>query len=84
MGRRPYRISICAIVRVPVKPDVNGKGKLHYLASRFFPSYGSDKMLALLNTFSQGSSYDGTLEEVYGFDMDGLNTLWRDWVTGQY
>jgi len=47
-------------------------------------SYGSDKMLALLNTFSQGSSYDGALEDVYGFDMDGLNTLWRDWVTGQY
>ena len=47
-------------------------------------SYGQGKMLELLNTFSQGSSYDGTLEKVYGFDMDGLNTLWRDYVTRQY
>ena len=44
-------------------------------------NYGSDKMLELLNTFRQGSSYDGALEKVYGFDMDGLNTLWRDYVT---
>ena len=43
-------------------------------------NYGSDKMLELLNTFRQGSSYDGALEKVYGFDMDGLNTLWRDYV----
>ena len=44
-------------------------------------NYGSDKMLELLNTFRQGSSYDGALEKVYGFDMGGLNTLWRDYVT---
>ena len=43
-------------------------------------SYGQGKMLELLNTFKQGSSYDGALEKVYGFDMDGLNTLWRDYV----
>jgi len=47
-------------------------------------NYGSDRMLELLNTFRQGSSYDGALEKVYGFDMDGLNTLWRDYVTKQY
>ena len=47
-------------------------------------NYGSDRMLELLNTFRQGSSYDGALETVYGFDTDGLNTLWRDYVTEQY
>lgn len=46
-------------------------------------NYGSDKMLELLNTFRQGSSYDNALEKVYGFDMDGLNSLWRDYVTEQ-
>ncbi|RLC61600.1 MAG: peptidase MA domain-containing protein, partial [Chloroflexi bacterium] len=46
-------------------------------------NYGSDKMLELLNTFRQGSSYDGALEKVYGFDMDGLNALWREYVTKQ-
>jgi len=42
--------------------------------------YGQAKMLELLNTFSQGSNYDGALEKVYGFDMDGLNTLWQDYI----
>ncbi len=39
--------------------------------------YGQSKMLELLNTFEQGSTYDGALEKVYGFDMDGLDTRWR-------
>jgi len=47
-------------------------------------SYGQDKMLELLLTFKQGSSYDAALEKVYGFDMDGLDTLWQDYVSGQY
>ncbi len=47
-------------------------------------SYGRGKMLGLLNTFTEGNSYDGALKKVYGFDMDGLDTLWRDYVTRQY
>lgn len=46
--------------------------------------YGRAKMLELLNTFKQGSSCDAALENVYGFDMDELDTLWRDYVFGQY
>lgn len=41
-------------------------------------SFGRDKMFELLNVFEQGSSYDTALSRVYGFDMDGLNTLWRN------
>jgi len=44
-------------------------------------NYGQEKMLELLNTFRQGSSYDGALERVYGFDMDGLDALWRNYIT---
>ena len=44
-------------------------------------NYGQGKMLELLNTFRQGSSYDAALEKVYGFDTEGLDTLWRDYVT---
>jgi len=44
-------------------------------------NYGQGKMLELLNTFRQGSSYDGALEKVYGFDMDGLDALWRNYIT---
>jgi len=47
-------------------------------------SYGQGKMLELLNTFREGSTYDGALTEVYGFDMDGLNELWRDYIIKQY
>jgi hypothetical protein len=47
-------------------------------------TYGQGRMLELLNVFRQGSSYDGALEKVYGFDMDGLNGLWRDYVTKKY
>jgi hypothetical protein len=43
--------------------------------------YGQAQMLELLLAFREGSSYNGSLEEVYGFDMNGLNTLWRDYVT---
>ncbi len=39
--------------------------------------YGQDRMLELLNTFRRGSGYDQALLEVYGFDMDGLNSRWR-------
>ena len=54
------------------------------LAEFLISNYGSDKVFELLNTFKQGSSYDGAPEKVYGFDMDGLDTLWWDYVTKQY
>jgi len=44
-------------------------------------NYGQAKMLELLNTFKQGNTYDDALDKVYGFDMDGLDTLWQDYVT---
>jgi len=40
-------------------------------------SYGQSRMLELLLTFKEGSGYDAALEKVYGFDMDGLDSLWR-------
>ena len=47
-------------------------------------TYGQSKMLELLTTFSQGSTYDNALNKAYGFDVDGLNTLWRDYVIKRY
>jgi hypothetical protein len=43
--------------------------------------YGSSKMNQLLETFHQGSTYDGALQANYGFDMDGLFNQWKAWVT---
>ena len=66
-----------------------GKSYLSYaqslsLVQFLIDSYGQDKIFELLNAFKQGSSYDGALIEVYGFDMDGLDALWRDYIVEQY
>lgn len=45
-------------------------------------SYGQGKMLELLNAFKKGTGYDNALQEIYGFNMDGLDALWRDYVAG--
>ncbi|MFH0846844.1 MAG: peptidase MA family metallohydrolase [Chloroflexota bacterium] len=47
---------------------------VEFLISR----YGSDKMFKLLLKFREGTSYDAAFMEVYGFDMDGLNTIWQE------
>ena len=44
-------------------------------------NYGQDKVLDLLTLFKQGSTYDEALTEVYGFDIDGLDTRWRATLT---
>jgi len=63
-----------------------GEASLSYaqsysLVEFLITSYGRGKSLELLNTFRQGSGYDAALNKVYGFDMDGLDTLWRDYIT---
>jgi hypothetical protein len=45
-------------------------------------SYGQVEMLELLTIFSEGSSYDGALERVYGFNTEELDILWQNYVTG--
>ena len=64
----------------PADPD---EARLSYaesysLVQFLIDSYGSDSILALLDVFKEGSTYDEALLEVYSFDMDGLNTLWRE------
>ena len=49
----------------------------HSIVTFLMKKYGKDKMLQLLNVFHQGSGYDEALKQVYGFDQDGLDTLWR-------
>jgi len=43
-------------------------------------SYGQEKMFELLGTFKRGSGYDEALVKTYGFDMDGLDAQWRDYI----
>jgi len=54
----------------------------HKLVEYLIDGYGREKMFELLLTFKQGSGYDEALYKVYGFDMDGLNALWRASLEG--
>ena len=56
----------------------------HSIVEFLIVSYGQEKMFELLTTFKQGSGYDQALEAVYGFDMDELDGLWREYVTDKY
>ena len=40
-------------------------------------SYGSDRIVELLQVFKNGSTDDEALLQVYGFDTDGLGERWR-------
>jgi len=51
------------------------------LVSYLVETYGWAKMRELLTTFKEGSTYDKALQEVYGFDTDGLGELWRAYAT---
>jgi hypothetical protein len=62
------------------------KARLSYaqsysLVEYLLDNYGQDRMLDLLTLFKQGSTYDEALTEVYGFDIDGLDSRWQATLT---
>lgn len=63
----------------PAKTD---EASLYYaqsysLVEFLIREYDKDRMLQLLGVFKEGSPYDDALLEVYGFDMEDLDDLWR-------
>ncbi|MBN1190716.1 MAG: peptidase MA domain-containing protein [Dehalococcoidales bacterium] len=63
-----------------------GKANLSYaesfsLVDYLVKTYSADKMLDLLDTFKQGSTYDGAFQKVYGIDMDQLEREWKSYLT---
>ena len=50
------------------------------LVEYLISTYGKDRMFELLDTLSEGSTYDGALARVYGFNSDGLERLWREYL----
>jgi hypothetical protein len=76
--------SLCSVFSAIPEQAYLSYAQSYSLVEFLITSYGQAKMLELLETFSQGSTYDGALERVYGFNMDGLDKLWRDYVTKQY
>jgi hypothetical protein len=43
-------------------------------------TYGQGKMFELLSTFRAGATYDEAFEKVYGFDINGLDIRWQEWL----
>lgn len=43
-------------------------------------AYGQEKIQALLLALAQGAGTDAALEQVYGFNVDGLEQAWRTWI----
>jgi hypothetical protein len=41
-------------------------------------TYGQEKMQALLLALAEGAGYDEALQQVYGFNVDGLELAWRE------
>lgn len=41
-------------------------------------TYGQEKMQTLLLVLADGADYDEALQEVYGFNIDGLEAEWRE------
>ncbi|MFZ0546797.1 MAG: peptidase MA family metallohydrolase [Candidatus Promineifilaceae bacterium] len=53
------------------------------LVNFLLETYGPEKMQDLLLTLAQAESYDAALEQVYGFNADGLETAWRQAIGAQ-
>lgn len=47
-------------------------------------NYGQSKMVKLLDAFKHGYTDDEALMEVYGFDTDGLNSLWQKYLLTKF
>ena len=52
-------------------------GESNSIVTFLIEEYGKDKMVQLLDVFHRGAGYDEALEQVYGFDQDGLEQVWR-------
>ena len=46
-------------------------------------NHGKDRILRLLTLLKEGNTCDEALSEVYGFDQDGLDELWREYINSQ-
>ncbi|MCI0393348.1 MAG: hypothetical protein L0332_33390 [Chloroflexi bacterium] len=63
-------------------PAHGGEATLAYsqsysLVAFLLETYGREKMQELLLTLAAGEGYDTALEQVYGFNADGLEVAWR-------
>jgi hypothetical protein len=53
------------------------------LVNYLLETYGPEKMQELILTLAEGEGYDEALEQVYGFNADGLEVDWRAAIGAQ-
>ncbi|MSP12977.1 MAG: hypothetical protein EXR62_08465 [Chloroflexi bacterium] len=78
-------MTIRTMTSQPGRPDqVNlFYGQARSIVDFMLQKYGKEKMAQVLNVFKEGSTTDGALQKVYGFNMDGLDQQWRASVGAQ-
>ena len=59
-------------------------GESNNIVTFMLQKYGKGKMVQLLNVFHQGATFDDALNQVYGFDQDGLDMVWRANLLNNY
>lgn len=69
--------SLCSPFSAETEKALLSYAQSYSLVEYLLDNYGQDSMLDLLTILKQGSTYDEALIEVYGFDIDGLDALWR-------
>jgi hypothetical protein len=62
-----------AIPEVAFISYAESQSLVHFLIK----NYGKEKIFQLLMIFKEGARCDQALMQVYGFDQDGLEQLWR-------
>ena len=50
----------------------------YYMVNYLIQNYGKDKMLQFLDLLSSAGGLDESLQQAYGFDLDGFENEWRD------
>jgi hypothetical protein len=70
--------SLCSPFSAEPEKAYISYGESYSLVEYLINNYGGDKILDLLTLFKEGSTYDEALSKVYGFDIDGLDSRWRE------
>jgi len=80
--RRNQLIPVRSMTSPPGEPEkVNlFYGEAYSIVEFLLKTYGKEKMADLLAVFKEGTLTDDALERVYGFDQDGLEVLWREYI----
>jgi hypothetical protein len=80
-GIRENRLlSVRSLTSVTGNPDEINLfyGEVYSIIEFLLKTYGKEKMSELLKVFKEGRLPDDALMEVYDFDQDELDTLWRE------